>query len=78
MKRAIFIAESGMWVSVRCAISANDRLRTPHKTVMRNPECKEEDRSVRKYVRTDDAASGKIYRNSRAELWRFQYKRDHS
>jgi hypothetical protein len=31
-------------------------LRTPSKTVMRNLGCKEEDRSVRKYVRTDDAA----------------------
>ena len=24
---------------------------------MRNPDCKKEDRSVRKYVRTDDAAN---------------------
>ena len=32
-------------------------LRTPNETVMRNPGSKEEDRSVRKYVRTDDAAA---------------------
>jgi hypothetical protein len=36
----------------------NQTFRTPNETVMRNPECKEEDRSVRKYVRTDDAAGG--------------------